>query len=305
MTHLLGLAGVHPLYLTQWLDRGEHYTRWQPDDPLPLRGRTQINLFFEPSTRTQTSFELAGKRLGMHVVNMGLAQSSLKKGETLLDTAVTLAAMRPDVLVVRHPASGAVALLAEHVNKRIRCAVVNAGDGTNEHPTQGLLDALTIRRNKGAIEGLSVAICGDILHSRVARSNLYALTALGARVRVVAPSTLMPSGIGNLGVEVFTDFEKGIEGVDVIMMLRLQRERMNGAFLPSSQEYFARYGLTQERLRLAKPDAIVLHPGPMNRGIEIASEVADGAQSRIEEQVTMGVAMRMAVLEGLVLQHSG
>jgi len=260
-----------------------------------LRGRTQINLFFEPSTRTQSSFEIAGKRLGADVMNMAVASSSVKKGETLIDTAMTLNAMRPDIIIVRHYAAGAVHLLAQKVD----CSVVNAGDGAHEHPTQALLDALTIRRNKGRIQGLVVAICGDILHSRVARSNIILLQALGARVRVIAPSTLLPTGIERFGVEVFRDMRMGLQDADIVMMLRLQRERMNGSFVPSVKEYFRYYGLDEEKLAYAKPDALVMHPGPMNRGVEISSEVADGAQSLIEEQVEMGVAVRMAVLEAL------
>lgn len=263
-----------------------------------LRGRTQINLFFEPSTRTQASFELAGKRLGADVMNMSVSSSSVKKGETLIDTAATLNAMRPDILVVRHHAAGAVNLLA----RKVDCSVVNAGDGAHEHPTQALLDALTIRRNKGRIAGLTVAICGDIVHSRVARSNIILLNALGAKVRLIAPSTLLPTGVERMGVEVFRDMKKGLEGVDIVMMLRLQLGRMNGAFVPSSKEYFRYFGLDREKLSLAAPDALVMHPGPMNRGVEISSEVADGAQSLIREQVEMGVAVRMAVLDALA-QH--
>jgi len=263
-----------------------------------LRGRTQINLFFEASTRTQSSFELAGKRLGADVMNMSVANSSVKKGETLIDTAITLNAMRPDIIVVRHAQAGAVHLLA----RKVDCSVVNAGDGAHEHPTQALLDALTIRRNKGRIDELTVAICGDILHSRVARSNIILLTALGARVRVIAPSTLLPSGIDRMGVEVFRDMRAGLKDADIVMMLRLQRERMNGAFVPSVREYFRFYGLDADKLKLAKHDALVMHPGPMNRGVEIDSSIADGPQSLIREQVEMGVAVRMAVLEALA-QH--
>ncbi len=260
-----------------------------------LRGRTQVNLFFEASTRTQSSFEIAGKRLGADVMNMSVASSSIRKGETLMDTAVTLNAMHPDILVVRHHASGAVELLAQKVDG----SVINAGDGAHEHPTQALLDALTIRRNKGHIEGLLVAICGDVLHSRVARSNIILLNTMGARVRVVAPSTLLPPGIERMGVEVARDMREGLDGADIVMMLRLQRERMNGSFVPSSSEYFQYYGLDQKKLDYAKPNALVMHPGPMNRGVEIDSTVADGAQSLIREQVEMGVAVRMAVLEAL------
>jgi aspartate carbamoyltransferase catalytic subunit len=260
-----------------------------------LSGRTQINLFFENSTRTQSSFEIAGKRLGADVMNMAVASSSIKKGETLLDTAATLNAMHPDLIVVRHHAAGAVHLLA----RKVDCSVINAGDGAHEHPTQALLDALTIRRNKGRIEGLIVAICGDVLHSRVARSNIILLQALGARVRVIGPSTLLPRGIDRFGVEVFRDMRAGLKDADIVMMLRLQLERMNGSFVPSVREYFHFFGLDAEKLSWAKPDALVMHPGPMNRGVEIDSEVADGAQSLIREQVEMGVAVRMAVLEAL------
>ena len=260
-----------------------------------LRGRTQINLFFEASTRTQSSFELAGKRLGADVMNMSVATSSVKKGETLIDTAVTLNAMRPDIIIVRHHQSGAVDLLA----RKVDCSVVNAGDGSHEHPTQALLDALTIRRHKKRIEGLVVAICGDVLHSRVARSNMILLSALGARVRVIAPSTLLPAGIDQMGVEVYRDMRKGLAGADIVMMLRLQLERMNGAFVPSLREYARFYGLDNDKLALASPDALVMHPGPMNRGVEIDSSVADGPRSLIVEQVEMGVAVRMAVLEAL------
>jgi len=296
--HLLGIAGLSAQDLTFLLDLAEEavgVSRQIEKKRTSLRGRTLINLFFEASTRTQSSFELAGKRLGADVMNMSVATSSVKKGETLLDTAMTLNAMRPDIIVVRHAQAGAVHLLANEVG----CSVVNAGDGAHEHPTQALLDALTIRRNKGRIEGLVVAICGDILHSRVARSNILSLSALGARVRVIGPSTLLPAGIENMGVEVYRRMEEGLAGADIVMMLRLQRERMDGGFIPSLKEYFRFYGLDEEKLALAKPDALVMHPGPMNRGVEIASRVADGPQSRIREQVEMGVAVRMAVLEAL------
>ena len=260
-----------------------------------LDGLTQINAFFENSTRTLLSFEIAGKRLGADVVNMHAAQSSVKKGETLIDTAITLNAMRADVIVIRHGSSGAVALIADKVD----CPVLNAGDGTHEHPTQALLDALTIRRRLGAIAGKRIAICGDVLHSRVARSNILLLTALMAEVRVVAPPTLIPAGIERFGVTAFTDMDAGIEGADVVMMLRLQSERMSGGFVPSLSEFHALYGLTPERLERA-PAAIVMHPGPMNRGVEIASSVADDPlRSTIAEQVEMGVAVRMACLDVL------
>ena len=296
--HLLGIEGLSRPEIENLLDLADaavDVSRQVEKKRATLRGRTQINLFFESSTRTQSSFELAGKRLGADVMNMSVGNSSVKKGETLIDTAITLNAMRPDIIVVRHPQAGAVHLLA----RKVDCSVVNAGDGAHEHPTQALLDALTIRRNCGRIEGLTVAICGDILHSRVARSNIIALQALGARVRVVGPSTLMPAGIEETGVEVFRDMKAGLKDADVVMMLRLQRERMAGAFVPSSREYFRYFGLDAEKLSLARPGALVLHPGPMNRGVEIDSLVADGAQSRIREQVEMGVAVRMAVLEAL------
>jgi aspartate carbamoyltransferase catalytic subunit len=296
--HLLGIEGLSPRDIEALLDLSDEaveVSRQVEKKKATLRGRTQINLFFEPSTRTQSSFEIAGKRLGADVMNMSVSASSVKKGETLIDTAATLNAMRPDIIIVRHHAAGAVHLLA----RKVDCSVVNAGDGAHEHPTQALLDALTIRRNRGCIQGLLVAICGDILHSRVARSNIILLQAMGARVRVIGPSTLMPAGIERFGVEVFRDMRKGLEGVDIVMMLRLQRERMNGSFVPSVKEYFRYFGLDSEKLSAAKPDALVMHPGPMNRGVEISSEVADGAQSLIREQVEMGVAVRMAVLEAL------
>jgi aspartate carbamoyltransferase catalytic subunit len=296
--HLLGIEGLSAADITGLLDLGEEFVtlnRQVEKKQSSLRGRTQINLFFEVSTRTQASFELAGKRLGADVMNMSASSSSMRKGETLIDTAITLNAMHPDIIVVRHHASGAVELLASKVN----CSVINAGDGSHEHPTQALLDALTIRRNKGRIEGLLVAICGDILHSRVARSNIMLLNAMGARVRVVAPSTLLPPGIERMGVEVARDMREGLADADIVMMLRLQRERMNGSFIPSVSEYFHYWGLDEKKLSYAKKDALVMHPGPMNRGVEIDSIVADGPQSLIREQVEMGVAIRMAVLEAL------
>jgi aspartate carbamoyltransferase catalytic subunit len=296
--HLLGIEGLSYDEITGLLDLAGEFVdlnRQIEKKRASLRGRTQVNLFFEASTRTQSSFELAGKRLGADVMNMSVSSSSMRKGETLIDTAITLNAMHPDILVVRHHASGAVELLA----RKIDCSVINAGDGSHEHPTQALLDALTIRRNKGAIEALTIAICGDIMHSRVARSNIILLNTLGARVRVVAPSTLLPPGIENFGVEVCRDMREGLRNADIVMMLRLQRERMNGSFVPSTQEYFAYFGLDAKKLAYAKPDALVMHPGPMNRGVEIDSSVADGAQSLIREQVEMGVAVRMAVLEAL------
>jgi aspartate carbamoyltransferase catalytic subunit len=296
--HLLGIEGLSRAEITGLLDLSEEASKLsrqidkKRDD---LRGRTLINLFFEASTRTQSSFELAGKRLGADVMNMSVSTSSVQKGETLIDTAVTLNAMRPDLLVVRHHAAGAVQLLSQKVD----CSVINAGDGSHEHPTQALLDALTIRRHKGHIEGLVVVICGDILHSRVARSNILLLNTLGARVRVVAPSTLLAWGIEQLGVEVYTSMWEGLVDADIVMMLRLQRERMASSLVPSQREYFHFFGLDYEKLARAKPDALVMHPGPMNRGVEIDSNVADDPQSVIREQVEMGVAVRMAVLQAL------
>jgi len=292
--HLLGIQALSPFDIELLLDRAEAavaISRQPQKKTSALRGRTQINLFYEASTRTQSSFELAGKRLGADVMNMAVASSSVKKGETLIDTAMTLNAMRPDILVIRHESAGAAALLAQKVG----CSVVNAGDGTHEHPTQALLDALTIRRAKGSLSQLIVAICGDILHSRVARSNILLLNAMGATVRVVAPSTLLPTGIEEMGVQVFRSMAEGLKGADVVMMLRLQRERMAGAFVPSVREYFRYWGLDAAKLSAAKEGALVMHPGPMNRGVEIASEIADGPQSVIQEQVEMGVAVRMAV----------
>ena len=296
--HLLGIEGLSADEIIGLLDLAEEFVdlnRQIEKKRTSLRGRTQINLFFENSTRTQSSFELAGKRLGADVMNMSVSSSSMNKGETLIDTAMTLNAMHPDIIVVRHQHSGAVDLLS----RKVDCSVINAGDGSHEHPTQALLDALTIRRNKGRLEGLTVAICGDLLHSRVARSNIILLNTIGARVRAVGPSTLLPSAIERLGVEVFHDMRAGLADADIVMMLRLQRERMNGSFIPSTQEYFAYFGLDAKKLAFAKPDALVMHPGPMNRGVEISSDVADGAQSLIREQVEMGVAVRMAVLEAL------
>jgi len=295
--HLLGIKDLSATDIDQILDLADSYVelnRQVDKKQNLLRGRTQINLFFEASTRTQSSFELAGKRLGADVLNMAVSNSALKKGETLIDTAMTLNALRPDLLVVRHPDSGAVELLSQKVD----CAVINAGDGSNEHPTQALLDALTIRRRRGSLQGLLVAICGDILHSRVARSNIYLLNRMGARVRVVAPPTLLPAHIDRLGVEVFHDMRAGLQDVDIVMMLRLQQERMHGAFVPSLREYYHFHGLDYEKLSRAKPDALIMHPGPMNRGVEIDSEVADDIdRSVIREQVEMGVAVRLAILD--------
>ena len=302
--HLLGIEGLHPLDITHILDLADRYadaTRaGKRADPV-LTGRTVVNLFFENSTRTMSSFEIAAKRLGADVINMPVAHSSVKKGETLIDTAMTLNAMKPDVLVIRHSASGGAKLLS----RKVDCAVINAGDGTHEHPTQALLDTLTIRRHKGRIEGLKVVICGDIAHSRVARSTTMALHLLGAEVHLCGPRTLLPPGTDTWGAaSATTDFDAALKGADVVMMLRLQLERMDGAFLPSRREYFRYFGLTADRLALALPDATVMHPGPMNRGIEIESAIADGPQSVITEQVEMGVAVREAVLDLLAGTHA-
>ena len=295
--HLLGIEPLHPSEITTILDLADSYAEQNrlPDKHgSALKGLTQINMFFENSTRTQASFEIAGKRLGADVMNMAMQASSIKKGETLIDTAMTLNAMHPDLLVVRHPQSGAVDLLAEKVN----CAVLNAGDGRHEHPTQALLDALTIRRAKGRLHRLSIAICGDIAHSRVARSNIMLLGKMENRLRLIGPPTLMPSGIGEFGCEVFDNMEEGLKDVDVVMMLRLQKERMDGGFIPSEREYYHRYGLDAEKLSHAKPDAIVMHPGPMNRGVEIDGTLADDInRSVIQDQVEMGVAVRMAAMD--------
>ncbi|MFB0994153.1 MAG: aspartate carbamoyltransferase catalytic subunit [Paracoccaceae bacterium] len=295
--HLLGIEHLTPDEISTVLDLSDRYVdlnRRTVKQSDVLAGMTQINMFFESSTRTQASFELAGKRLGADVMNMAATQSSVKKGETLLDTAMTLNAMHPDLLVVRHGASGAVNLLADKVN----CSVLNAGDGTHEHPTQALLDALTIRREKGRINRLTVAICGDISHSRVARSNLILLGKMENRIRLIGPSTLMPTDVNEFGCEVFDDMRVGLEGADVVMMLRLQKERMDGGFIPSEREYYYRYGLDAKKLAYAKTDAIVMHPGPMNRGVEIDGELADDInRSVIQDQVEMGVAVRMACMD--------
>ena len=302
--HLLGIEGLAQSAILEILDKAEKYadlnlkTHKRVD---VLAGLTQINMFFENSTRTQASFELAGKRLGADVMNMQVHGSSIKKGETLVDTALTLNAMRPDLLVVRHPHSGAVDLLSQKVN----CSVINAGDGQHEHPTQALLDALTIRRAKGRLHRLNIAICGDIAHSRVARSNLLLLGKMENRIRLIGPPTLMPSQISEFGVEVYHDMHAGLRDVDVVMMLRLQKERMDGGFIPSVREYFQRYGLDYKKLSHAKDDAIVMHPGPMNRGVEIDGDIADDVtRSVIQEQVEMGVAVRMTIMELLSRNYS-
>ncbi|OYZ13272.1 MAG: aspartate carbamoyltransferase [Sphingomonadales bacterium 28-64-96] len=304
--HLLGIAHLKPWEIAFLLDEAEQWVEMnrartaKRDDR--LAGLTQINAFFENSTRTLLSFEIAGKRLGADVVNLGVSGSSVKKGETLLDTALTLNAMHPDMIVIRHGSSGAVQLISEKVD----CPVLNAGDGRHEHPTQALLDALTIRRRKGRIAGLRVAICGDILHSRVARSNFQLLASLGAEVRAVAPPTLLPDGLDGYAVQSFTDMDAGLAGADVVMMLRLQTERMEGAYVPSPREYFRFYGLTEARLAKAAPDVLVMHPGPMNRGVEIDGAIADDiARSAVTEQVEMGVAVRMACLDVLTRKRRG
>ena len=298
LRHLLSIEGLPKRILNQILDTAESFVgvaeREVKKVPL-LRGKTVCNLFFENSTRTRTTFEIAAKRLSADVISLNVNTSSQSKGETILDTVDNLIAMHADMFVVRHSQSGAAHFIAKHVPDHIH--VVNAGDGRHSHPTQGLLDVFTIRKFKPDLHNLRVAIVGDILHSRVARSEIHALTTLGVpEVRVIAPKTLLPAHVEKLGVHVFHDMKAGLKDVDVVMMLRLQNERMNGALLPSAQEYFKTYGLTQEKLELAKPDAIVLHPGPMNRGVEIDSSVADGKQSVILPQVTYGIAIRMAVM---------
>jgi len=295
--HLLGIEPLRPEAITEILDLADKYVALNRG-PLKhsdvLAGLAQIKMFFENSTRTPASFDLAGKRLGADVMNMAMQASSIKKGETLIDTALTLNAMHPDILVVRHPHSGAVDLLAQKVN----CTVLNAGDGQHEHPTQALLDGLTIRRAKGRLHRLNIAICGDIAHSRVARSNIILLGKMENRIRLIGPPTLMPAGIAELGCEVYQDMHVGLQDVDVVMMLRLQKERMDGGFIPSEREYYHRYGLDSEKLQYAKDDAIVMHPGPMNRGVEIDGEIADDInRSVIQEQVEMGVAVRMAAMD--------
>ena len=299
--HLLGIEGLLPTSINFLLKSSNDYVDYlnnKKNGKLDiLKNKICINLFFENSTRTRTSFELAGKKLGADMLNISVGTSSIKKGETLIDTAMTLNAMQPDILVVRHHDAGAVKLLSEKVN----CGVINAGDGPHEHPTQALLDALTILKRKKKISGLKIAICGDIMHSRVARSNIHLLNTLGAEVRVIAPATLIPKGIESLGVTIFYDMKSGLKNVDIIIMLRLQLERMSGSFVPSIREYFRFYGLDREKLNFANPDALILHPGPMNRGVEIDSELADDIdRSAIFEQVQMGVAVRMACLKAII-----
>jgi len=295
--HLLGIQDLSISDVNYILSEAKQFIKLNRSDNKKidtLRGKTQINLFFEPSTRTQSSFELAGKRLGADVMSMNIVNSAIKKGETLMDTAMTLNAMHPDLIVIRHQDSGACNLLSQ----KVECAVINAGDGRREHPTQALLDALTIIEKKGKVQGLRIAICGDILHSRVARSNIYLLNMLGAEVNIVAPTNLMPKDLEKFGVNKFSDMKKGLKDCDIVMMLRLQNERMNSSFLASNREYYEYYGLTPDKLDCAKNDALIMHPGPMNRGIEIDTNLADDInKSVIQEQVELGVAVRMACLK--------
>ena len=298
--NLLGIEFLEPSDIYEILDKAKGFTQQDLSGKSvaqTLNGYNIINIFFENSTRTQTSFEIAGKRLGALVTSINIKDSSIKKGETLFDTALTLNAMKPDLIVIRHPYSGAVQLLSE----KIDCSVINAGDGKHEHPTQALLDAMTVLRRKNRLSGLTVTICGDIAHSRVARSNIFLFGKLGNSIRLVGPATLVPDCFKEFGVEVFNNMREGLKGADVVMMLRLQKERMDGGYVPSEREYFHFYGLDEEKLSQAKSDAIILHPGPMNRGVEIDSELADDlSRSAIQEQVEMGVSIRMAVIESLI-----
>lgn len=298
--NLLGIEFLEPSDIYEILDKAKGFTQQDLSGKSvaqTLDGFNIINIFFENSTRTQTSFEIAGKRLGALVTSINVKDSSIKKGETLFDTALTLNAMKPDLIVIRHPYSGAVQLLSE----KIDCSVINAGDGKHEHPTQALLDAMTVLRRKNRLSGLTVTICGDIAHSRVARSNIFLFGKLGNSIRLVGPATLVPDCFKEFGVEVFNNMREGLKGADVVMMLRLQKERMDGGYVPSEREYFHFYGLDEEKLSQAKSDAIILHPGPMNRGVEIDSELADDlSRSAIQEQVEMGVSIRMAVIESLI-----
>ena len=298
--NLLGIEFLEPSDIYEILDKAKGFTQQDLSGKSvaqTLEGYNIINIFFENSTRTQTSFEIAGKRLGALVTSINVKDSSIKKGETLFDTALTLNAMKPDLIVIRHPYSGAVQLLSE----KIDCSVINAGDGKHEHPTQALLDAMTVLRRKNRLSGLTVTICGDIAHSRVARSNIFLFGKLGNSIRLVGPATLVPDCFKEFGVEVFNNMREGLKGADVVMMLRLQKERMDGGYVPSEREYFHFYGLDEEKLSHAKSDAIILHPGPMNRGVEIDSELADDlSRSAIQEQVEMGVSIRMAVIESLI-----
>ena len=295
--NLLSIEGMNKLEINSLLDRADYFADLDPLKIIKtLNSYVILNVFFENSTRTRVSFELAGRRLGAEVINISVDKSSIKKGESLLDTANTLSAMKPNLLIVRHPESGAPKLFSDYLN----CSIVNAGDGRHEHPTQALLDALTIRRRLGRIEGLKIAICGDILNSRVARSNIHLLTTLGVEVRCIAPPTLMPKSLENLGVNCFNSLKDGINNVNAIMLLRLQNERMSGTESPSKREYYRFYGLDEEKLRMAHHDAVIMHPGPMNRGVEIASSLADNEdRSLIKTQVEIGVAIRMATIEAV------
>ena len=295
--NLLSIEGMNKLEINSLLDRADYFADLDPLKIIKtLNGYVILNVFFENSTRTRVSFELAGRRLGAEVINISVDKSSIKKGESLLDTANTLSAMKPNLLIVRHPESGAPKLFSDYLN----CSIVNAGDGRHEHPTQALLDALTIRRRLGRIEGLKIAICGDILNSRVARSNIHLLTTLGVEVRCIAPPTLMPKSLENLGVNCFNSLKDGINNVNAIMLLRLQNERMSGTESPSKREYYRFYGLDEEKLRMAHHDAVIMHPGPMNRGVEIASSLTDNEdRSLIKTQVEIGVAIRMATIEAV------
>ena len=295
--NLLSIEGMNKLEINSLLDKADYFADLDPLKIIKtLNGYVILNVFFENSTRTRVSFELAGRRLGAEVINISVDKSSIKKGESLLDTANTLSAMKPNLLIVRHPESGAPKLFSDYLN----CSIVNAGDGRHEHPTQALLDALTIRRRLGRIEGLKIAICGDILNSRVASSNIHLLTTLGVEVRCIAPPTLMPKSLENLGVNCFNSLKDGINNVNAIMLLRLQNERMSGTESPSKREYYRFYGLDEEKLRMAHHDAVIMHPGPMNRGVEIASSLADNEdRSLIKTQVEIGVAIRMATIEAV------
>ena len=295
--HLLAIEGMQKSEIQKLLDRADYFASLDKHtDTKYLPGYVVLNVFFENSTRTRVSFELAARRLGAEVINISLINSSIKKGESLLDTASTLNAMKPDLLIVRHPHSGAPLLFTEYLS----CSIINAGDGRHEHPTQALLDALTIKRRIGYLEGLKISICGDIANSRVARSNIHLLTTMGAEVRCVAPSTLMPSSLEKLGVKCFFDMKEGIKDADVVMLLRLQNERMSGTENPSEREYFNFFGLDETKLSMANSNAVIMHPGPMNRGVEIASALADDTnRSLIKTQVEMGVAVRMSIIEAL------
>ncbi len=300
---LLGTADLSKEEILSIIDLAELYSRDNIDNANNtgvLRNITQINLFFENSTRTQVSFEIAGTKLGANIVNFPLGNSSQSKGETLLDLAATLNSMFPDILVIRHPNSGAVQLISE----KVKCSVINAGDGNHEHPTQALLDAQTIRKRLGKISGLKIAICGDVAHSRVARSNIFCLKKLGNSIKVIGPKTLIPKGIESFGVEVTHNMFDGLQDIDVVMVLRLQKERMDGAFFSSEREYFHFYGLDERKMQYAKPNAIIMHPGPMNRGVEIDGDLADDInRSVITQQVEVGLAIRMAILDLLTAKH--